>query len=141
MFLTRNLLIALSFNYSSKFKIKQTNKSRSKIFPNKNNVLESEKKESVSTLGQHLPQLEQRMNLTCPRPCLLRPPFLRLNVCKVHKANKQIFIAGIRMEFLIRQMRADGLTMVAPGGYSRSLGTWRACSSARLLGFFQVIGD
>uniref|UniRef100_A0A2P2L6Q0 40S ribosomal protein S26-1 n=1 Tax=Rhizophora mucronata TaxID=61149 RepID=A0A2P2L6Q0_RHIMU len=43
MFLTRNLLIALS-------------------------------------LGQDLPQLEQRMNLTWPRPCLLRPPFLRLKV-------------------------------------------------------------
>lgn len=33
------------------------------------------------TLGQHFPQLEQRMKLTWPRPCLLRPPFLRLNVC------------------------------------------------------------
>jgi hypothetical protein len=33
------------------------------------------------TLGQHLAQLEQRMYLTWPRPCLLRPPFLRLNVC------------------------------------------------------------
>ena len=32
------------------------------------------------SLGQHLAQLEQRMYLTWPRPCLLRPPFLRLNV-------------------------------------------------------------
>lgn len=37
------------------------------------------------TLGQHLPQLEQRMNLTCPRPCLLRPPFRRLKVCRENK--------------------------------------------------------
>jgi len=35
-----------------------------------------------NTLGQHLPQFEQRMNLTWPRPCLLRPPFLRLKVCR-----------------------------------------------------------
>lgn len=33
------------------------------------------------TLGQHLAQLEQRMYLTWPRPCLLRPPLRRLNVC------------------------------------------------------------
>jgi len=43
--------------------------------------IESEESET-KTLGQHLPQLEQRMNLTWPRPCLLRPPFLRLNVCR-----------------------------------------------------------
>ena len=33
------------------------------------------------TLGQHLAQLEQRMYLTWPRPCLLRPPLRRLKVC------------------------------------------------------------
>jgi len=40
-------------------------------------------RERVKTLGQHLPQLEQRMNLTWPRPCLFRPPFLRLKVMAI----------------------------------------------------------
>ena len=33
------------------------------------------------TLGTQRPQLEQRMGLTWPRPCLLRPPLRLLTVC------------------------------------------------------------
>lgn len=32
------------------------------------------------TLGTQRPQFEQRMGLTWPRPCLLRPPFRRFTV-------------------------------------------------------------
>lgn len=42
----------------------------------------------LGTFGQHLPQLEQRMKLTWPRPCLLRPPFLLLKVCKIQKKHR-----------------------------------------------------
>merc|ERR1719244_90293 len=42
------------------------------------------------SFGQALEQLVQRMYLTCPRPCLLRPPFLRLKVifsCRSESSN------------------------------------------------------
>jgi hypothetical protein len=49
-----------------------------------------------NTLGQHLPQFEQRMNLTWPRPCLLRPPFLRLKVCRNKTRGREREIRPIR---------------------------------------------